>query len=48
MDRLREVGLYVPQSTELMYLMKKNGFKDADTHIINEEKCAEYLLGILK
>lgn len=47
-DMLRSVGLDVPQSTQLMYLMKKSGFDAADTHIINEEDCAELLYSILK
>ena len=46
-EKLREVGLDVPQSTQLMYLMKKSGFACADTHIINEEKCAELLFDML-
>lgn len=47
-ETLRNVGLDVPQSTQLMYLMKKSGFADADTHIINEEKCAELLYKLMK
>ena len=47
-EKLREVGLDVPQSTQLMYLLKKNGRKDADTHIITEEACADYLEKLLK
>ncbi|MGN0665095.1 MAG: energy-coupling factor transporter ATPase [Huintestinicola sp.] len=47
-EKLREVGLDVPQSTELMYLMRQNGFSDADTHIIDEERCADYLYSLLK
>ena len=46
-DMLREVGLDVPQVTQLMYLMDHNGFEDADTHIINEEECADYLYSLL-
>ena len=46
-DMLRDVGLDVPQVTQLMYLMKQSGFKDADTHIINEEECAQYLYSLL-
>lgn len=46
-DRLREVGLDVPQSTQLMYLMMQNGYKSADTHIINEEECADLLYDIM-
>ncbi len=47
-EKLREVGLDVPQSTQLMYLLKKSGRKDADTHIITEEACADYLEKLLK
>lgn len=46
-ELLRKVGLDVPQVTQLMYLMVHNGFKDADTHIISEEKCADYLYSLL-
>jgi len=45
-ELLRSVGLDVPQSTELMYLMKKSGF-DTDVHIIDEESCANALFDIL-
>lgn len=47
-DRLRKVGLDVPQSTQLMYLLQKNGISDADTHIISEEECADYLERLLR
>jgi len=47
-EKLREVGLDVPQSTQLMYLLQKDGRKDADTHIITEEACADYLERLLK
>ena len=47
-EKLRGVGLDVPQSTQLMYLLKKSGRKDADTHIITEEACADYLEKLLK
>ena len=47
-EKLREVGLDVPQSTQLMYLLQKSGRKDADTHIITEEACADYLEKLLK
>ncbi len=46
-DMLREVGLDVPQVTQLMYLMNHSGFEGADTHIINEEECADYLYSLL-
>ncbi len=45
-ELLRSIKLDVPQSTELMYLMKKAGF-DADVHIIDEESCAKAILDIL-
>lgn len=47
-EKLRKVGLDVPQSTQLMYLLQKSGRKDADTHIITEEACADYLEKLLK
>ncbi|MBQ5316538.1 MAG: energy-coupling factor transporter ATPase [Oscillospiraceae bacterium] len=47
-DMLKEVGLDVPQSTQLMYAMKNDGFDTADTHIINEEACADYLYELLR
>lgn len=47
-DRLRQVGLDVPQSTQFMQLMKNSGFEDADLHIITAEKCADYLYSLLK
>ena len=47
-EKLREVELDVPQSTQLMYLLQKSGRKDADTHIITEEACADYLEKLLK
>ncbi len=43
---MKEIGLDVPQVTELMFLLKKQGI-DADTHITNEEKCVEYLAKLL-
>mgnify|MGYP000212902818 FL=1 len=46
-DMLREVGLDVPQVTQLMYLMNHSGFEGADTHIINEKECADYLYSLL-
>ncbi|MBQ7990649.1 MAG: energy-coupling factor transporter ATPase [Oscillospiraceae bacterium] len=47
-ELLKEVGLDVPQSTQLMYAMKKSGFDTADTHIINENECADYLYELLR
>ncbi len=46
-DTLRKSGLDVPQATQLMYLMKKRGFKSADPKIIDCEKCADFLYELL-
>lgn len=46
-ELLRKVGLDVPQATQLMFMMNKAGFSDADTHIISEEACADYLYKLL-
>lgn len=46
-DILREAGLDVPQATQLMYMMEKQGFKEADAHIIDEEACADRLYKLL-
>ncbi|MCM1525360.1 MAG: energy-coupling factor transporter ATPase [Ruminococcus sp.] len=46
-DILREAGLDVPQATQLMYMMEKQGFKEADVHIIDEEACADRLCKLL-
>lgn len=45
-ETLKEVGLDVPQVTELMYELNKCGL-ELDTHIINEEECCEALLKLL-
>lgn len=45
-DKMKSLGLDVPQVTELMYLMKKDGFP-ADTHIISEDECADALYRLL-
>ncbi len=45
-ELLKSVGLDVPQVTEFMYLLGKNGL-ETDTHIISEDKCVELLLSLL-
>lgn len=45
-EKMKELGLDVPQVTELMYRLGKLGL-DTDTHIIDEDKCVEALLKIL-
>lgn len=46
-ELMKKIGLDVPQVTELMYMLGQNGIS-ADTHIIDEESCAEALLALLK
>ena len=45
-DMLKSVGLDVPQSTQLMYLMEQSGMP-CDLHVINETACADFLYGLL-
>lgn len=45
-ETLKNVGLDVPQVTELMYELNKYGL-NLDTHIINEEDCCEALVKLL-
>ena len=46
-ELMKRVGLDVPHVTELMYLLGKSGLP-SDTHIIDEDECAEALLELLK
>lgn len=46
-ELMKKVGLDVPQVTELMYLLGKCGLP-SDTHIIDEDECADALLELLK
>lgn len=45
-ELMKSVGLDVPQAAELIYELNKSGL-DLDSHIINEEECAEALLKLL-
>lgn len=45
-EKMKSLGLDVPQVTELMYMLKNDGFS-ADTHIISEEECADALYKLL-
>ena len=45
-EMMKNIGLDVPQVTELMYALGKEGF-NTDVHIINEEDCAEALMKLL-
>ena len=46
-DKLKEVGLDVPQVTELGYQLRKNGI-DIQQDIITEEECAEALIKLIE
>lgn len=46
-EKMKGIGLDVPQVTELMYLLGRNGIQ-SDTHIISEEECADALEKLLK
>lgn len=46
-EKLKNIGLDIPQSTELAFLLKKEGI-NIDSHIITEEECAEALYNLLK
>lgn len=46
-ERLKEVGLDVPQVTELCYGLRKAGY-DIDTEIISEDECVQALTKLLK
>lgn len=46
-EKIKEVGLDVPQVTELVYNLRKAGF-DLDPEIITEDECVEALAAILK
>ena len=45
-EKLKSVGLDVPQVTELVYELNKKGL-NLDTHIIDENECCEALLKLL-
>ncbi len=45
-EELKAVGLDGPQATELIYELNRYGL-DLDTHIINEDECAEALIKLL-
>lgn len=46
-ELMKNVGLDVPQVTELMYLLGKSGLP-SDTHIIDEDECTDALLKLLE
>ncbi len=45
-EKLKQVGLDVPQTSELLYNLKKNGF-NVDTHILSVEETAEEIFKAL-
>lgn len=46
-EKMKNTGLDIPQTSELIYLLGKEGIK-LDSHIITEEKCVEALYELLK
>ncbi|MBC8569222.1 energy-coupling factor transporter ATPase [Zongyangia hominis] len=46
-EKLKGVGLDVPQSTELIYELRKAGYP-VDSHIIDEEACVNEILRLLE
>ena len=46
-EKMKNIGLDIPQTSELIYLLGKEGIK-LDSHIITEEKCVEALYELLK
>ena len=44
---MKSIGLDIPQTSELIYLLRKEGI-ELDSHIITEEKCVEALYRLLK
>ncbi len=45
-ERLKKVGLDVPQTAELLYILKKNGFA-VDTHALSIKEAAEQIISAL-
>ncbi|MGL5972754.1 MAG: energy-coupling factor transporter ATPase [Oscillospiraceae bacterium] len=46
-DRLKQIGLDIPQVTELIYELNKDGY-NLPQDIINEKDCADAILALLK
>ncbi|MBQ1375595.1 MAG: energy-coupling factor transporter ATPase [Clostridia bacterium] len=46
-EELKSVGLDVPQTTELIYLLKRAGV-DIDKTVLTDEECADVLYGLLE
>jgi energy-coupling factor transport system ATP-binding protein len=46
-ELLKNIGLDVPQTTELVYLLKQSGI-ELDGHIISEDECVDALAELLK
>ena len=46
-EKMKKLGLDVPQATELAYRLRKKGFKLPDD-ILDENECAEAILRILE
>lgn len=46
-EELKRIGLDVPQTTELVYLLRKEGI-DLDSHIISEDECADAIEALFR
>ena len=46
-EKIKEIGLDVPQTTELLYLLKKNGY-ELPNGVIGTNDCVEELLALLR
>ena len=46
-ERMKKLGLDVPQATELAYRLRKKGFKLPED-ILDEDECAEAILKVLE
>ncbi len=46
-DEMKEIGLDVPQATELVHILRQNGY-DLDPEIITEDACIDALSKLLK
>ena len=44
-EKMKEIGLDVPQVTELVYMLRKEGF-ELDSEIISEDECVKALLNL--
>ena len=46
-EKMKEIGLDIPQTAELIYLLRKEGF-NLDSHITSEDECVDALMKLLE